>query len=468
MRRSLYILPLGLLLGTLLLTACQTEALPGEQTEGGLEAVGMPDSCYINLHIVNNSQPATRAVVAATAKENAIYDGILCILEGADAASATLKTATVIDQLILNPGTDGSSIDVQVTQRLATGTHAYNNNFYVLALLNTSSTGLYAKDGKLYKATKTYSNGAATVTNTDLTGSTLSDLQTLQIDSVGNTNEHVGLYMSNKNGQLPKVTSTYLFDTPEQAKAAETTRLAIEVERAAAKVKVVNDIPASTALSNITLVGGTQTHPLIYMMKWMLKHYHSGAFAVGGGTTATAAPSNGFAAKDFTYFHQHALESGDEVYVGPNNNSTKTQAVVELQLKDGSFLLGDCYTFNGGNTLYTSTEALIDFYKEGWESQKNNYSAISGKTADAVFRNLKVVINASGQVKVTLTNSDFTTTEQDALNSLASTLSTKTTCFRDGKMYYTYTLGDLARNNAYNLSLAEEAATNIAIGSAAP
>lgn len=455
-RYRLYILTLGLLLG-MLLTACQTEALPGEQTRGGSETVGMPDTCYINLHIVNNSQPATRAVVAATAKENAIYDGILCILEGEDAASAKLKTATVIDQLILNPGTEGSSVDVQVTQRLATGTHAYNSNLYVLALLNTSSTGLYAKGGRLYKR-----NTSGTDTDLTNSNSTISNLQALQIDSVGNTNEHVGLFMANKGGVLPQVTSTYLFDTPEQAKTAEGTRLTIEVERAAAKVKLSNDIPAGTALSNITLVGATQTHPLIHKMKWMLKQYNSGAFAVGGGATATAVPSNGFAAKDFTYFHQHALESDDAVYVGPNNSSTKTQVVVEVQLKDGSFLLGDCFVFSAwdNNKLFTNVEALKDYYKSGWESQKSGYPAISDKSADAVFRNLKVVINANDQVEVTLTNSDFTADEQTALNNLAATLNTYTTYFRDGKMYYTYTLGDLARNNAYNLSLVEEAATD--------
>ena len=453
----MYILTIWTLLGTLFLTACQSDVLLTEQKDINQPVVGMRDSSFINLRIVSTSQPITRSTEAATTKENAIYDGILCIFEGTSEATCTLKTATVIDQLISNPGTAGASVDVQVTQRLVTGTHAYNNNnnLYVLALLNTSSTGLYAKGGKLYKRV---SSG----TDTQLTGSTLSQLQDLKIDSVGNTNEHVGLFMANKNGTLPQVTNTYLFDTPEQAKTAEDTRLTIEVERAAAKVKLVNNIPAGTALSNITLEGGTTEHPLIHKMTWMVNQYNSGAFAVGGGSSDTGTPDNNFAAKDFTYFHQHSLKSGDEVYVGPNNNATETQVVVEIQLKDGSFLMGDCFAFkNWDNTkLFTNVETLKEYYINGWDLQKQNYNAIKYKSADAVFRNLKVVIDDDDHVVVTLTNSDFTATEQQALNSLAGVLSGMTTYFRDGKMYYTFTLDELKRNNAYNLSLVEEAATD--------
>lgn len=449
----MYILTIWTLLGTLFLTACQSDVLLTEQKDINQPVVGMRDSSFINLRIVSTSQPITRSTEAATTKENAIYDGILCIFEGTSEATCTLKTATVIDQLISNPGTAGASVDVQVTQRLVTGTHAYNNSLYVLALLNTSSTGLYAKGGKLYKRV---SSG----TDTQLTGSTLSQLQDLKIDSVGNTNEHVGLFMANKNGALPQVTNTYLFDTPEQAKTAEDTRLTIEVERAAAKVKLVNNIPAGTALSNITLEGGTTEHPLIHKMTWMVNQYNSGAFAVGGGSSDTGTPDNNFAAKDFTYFHQHSLKSGDEVYVGPNNNATETQVVVEVQLKDGSFLLGDCYNFDNGDVLYTTTDDLIVNYKSWWNSHKSEYTVISTKTDEDVLRNAKIIVNADGSVNVTLTNSTFSATEQAALNSFANNLSEKTTCFRDGKMYYTYTVSPIVRNNAYNLSLVEEAATD--------
>lgn len=446
----MYILTIWTLLGTLFLTACQSDVLLTEQKDINQPVVGMRDSSFINLRIVSTSQPITRSTEAATTKENAIYDGILCIFEGTSEATCTLKTATVIDQLISNPGTAGASVDVQVTQRLVTGTHAYNNNLYVLALLNTSSTGLYAKGGKLYKRV---SSG----TDTQLTGSTLSQLQDLKIDSVGNTNEHVGLFMANKNGALPQVTSTYLFDTPEQAKTAENTRLTIEVERAAAKVKLVNNIPAGTVLSNITLKGGTTEHPLIHKMTWTMNHYNSGAFAVGGGSSDTGTPDNRFAAKDFTYFHQHSHQSDDVVYIGENNSATETQVVVEVQLKDGSFLLGDCYNFNNGNVLYTTIDDLIVNYKSWWNSHKNEYTDISTKTDEDVLRNAKITVNADGSVKVTLTNSTFSATEQIALNSFANDLSEKTTCFRDGKMYYTYTVSPIVRNNAYNLSLVEEA-----------
>ena len=458
MKRSLYILTIGLLLGTLFLTACQTEALPGEQTGGGSETVGMPDTCYINLHIVNTSAAArTRATEAATSAENAIYDGIIAIFEGTSESAAILKSAVVIDQLINNPG---NSTSIDVTQRLA-GTHSYaGNKLYALVLLNTTSTGFRVVDQMLY------------LNNVSLAGKKRPEIQQMTINSVGSTDRHVGLYMTNTkkdDGTILRVVypnepskTSYLYGSEEEARAAGAKSMNVDVERAAARVKVVNDIPAATALQNITLVGGTQTHPLIHKMTWAINNYNSGAYAIGGENADTGTPGNSFAAKDFTYFHQHSLESGDEVYVGPNNNSTKTQVVVEVQLKDGSFLLGDCFAFKAWDTkkLFTNVEALKDYYKSGWASQKDDYPAISGKSAEAVFRNLKVTIDANDQVVVTLTNSDFTEAEQQALNSLASTLSNNTTYFRDGKMYYTYTLDDLARNNAYNLSLVEEATTD--------
>ena len=120
------------------LAACQSDALPEENLGGAQQTTARSDSSYINLRIVNSNAAMTRATEAATAAENAVYDGILCIFEGADETSATLKTATVIDQLINNPG---NSASVEITQRLATGTHAYGTKLYVLALLNTTSTG---------------------------------------------------------------------------------------------------------------------------------------------------------------------------------------------------------------------------------------------------------------------------------------------------------------------------------------
>ena len=116
MKRSrLKIWSVWLLLGALLLTACQSDVLP-EELEGGDKAVvDHTDSCYINLHIVNNRATMTRATEVATAKENAVYDGILCIFEGENESTATLRSAVVIDQLINNPGNSSS---VNITQRL--------------------------------------------------------------------------------------------------------------------------------------------------------------------------------------------------------------------------------------------------------------------------------------------------------------------------------------------------------------
>ena len=125
------------------LTACQSDVLPEEDLGGGKPIVALSDSSYINLRIVGNSQAKTRATFSdqATAAENAVYDGILCIFDGENEASATLKTAVAIDQLINNPGSTANSQDLSITQRLADGTHNYQNKLDVLALLNTTSTG---------------------------------------------------------------------------------------------------------------------------------------------------------------------------------------------------------------------------------------------------------------------------------------------------------------------------------------
>ena len=119
---KLYILTIGLLLGALLLTACSSDALPGD--DGGIKEVSRTDSCYINLKIVNDVQAKTRGTNVGTAEENAIYDGILVILEGNGESSSTLKKAVIIDQLINNPGfTTDKTIDI--IQRLPIGTHPY-------------------------------------------------------------------------------------------------------------------------------------------------------------------------------------------------------------------------------------------------------------------------------------------------------------------------------------------------------
>lgn len=429
------------------LAACQSDALL-EKVGESQTVVNSTDSCFINLHIVNNSQKTTRAVEteAASAEENAVYDGILAIFEGTDESTATLRSAVVIDQLINNPG---SSASINVTQRLA-GIHSYSGHLYVLVLLNTTAAG-FRVDGTTLK----FNNADVSDQDGD-EKITIADIQRLQINSVGSTDKHVGLFMSNTAADLYKeITSTYLFDSSDAAASGD--RLTINVERAAARVKLTNDIPAAMPLSNITLVGATTTHPLIHQMSWMVTNYNEGGFTVANGSTDTGSPTKTFVAKDFTYFHQHSLQSKDVVYIGENYNATKTQVIVEVQLKDGSFLLGDCFSFEWEpQRLYTSVEALIDYYKSEW-----NYTfGLDSKTADEVFCNTKVTVDDNGNVTVKLTNSTFTADDQMKLNNLAATLSGMTTCHRDGKMYYTYTLDDIIRNNAYNLSLVEEGETD--------
>ena len=144
MKNSLYILTLGLLLGTLFLTACQSDALPNE--DNGKPVVSCTDSCYLNLQIVNNTKPTTRATIAATAAENAVYDGILCIFEGPDEVTATLKTAVAIDQLIKNPGSTDNPQTMNITQRLAYGTISMSSPCSIQPL----------RDSALAAPTKTY------------------------------------------------------------------------------------------------------------------------------------------------------------------------------------------------------------------------------------------------------------------------------------------------------------------------
>ena len=174
-RYRLHIWPIWLLLGMIFLAACQSDALPEVETGGGKQIVAHSDSSYINLRIVNNQIPMTRATEAATAKENAIYDGILCIFEGDNESTVQLKTAVVIDQLINNPG---NSASIDITQRLAIGTHDYGPNLYVLALLNTTSTG--------FKVGGT-NNNELLFDGVSKKNATIGQIQELVIHSVGST-----------------------------------------------------------------------------------------------------------------------------------------------------------------------------------------------------------------------------------------------------------------------------------------
>ena len=423
-----------LLLALTLLTACTDydALLPTKAEEPSQsERLSNADSLFLNLSIVSNVH-TTRATEA---EESAIYDGILCIFEGSDAATATLKTATVIDQLISNPNPSGATprvsgteTGVNITQRLAEGTHAYGSNLYVLALLNTTETGFKVVDNSLIF------NGAAIPDANSDNKITYSDIQALSINSVGNTDEHVGLYMTNTSDLVPITPANHLFDTEIDAVTNFSTgHLTINVSRAAAKVVIVSGLSSGDDITNITL-NGTSTKAKFHTMRWML------------------TPEPGYTDEDFTDFHQKALESGQAVYVKPGTSSV----VVELQVKDGSFLIDEAYRYQNGNDIrfYTSTKPLVEFFKEGWtDTFHYHYSKIGGRTAAEVFRHPAFYINDDGSVNLTLTNDSFTGTgEQDDLATLANVLKGFLSGYRDAKMYYTFSIGNLASNNSYTLT----------------
>lgn len=423
------------LLSALLLTACYDfdryeNVAAGEQP---VSHESSADSSYINLHIVNNAT-TTRATYA---EESAIYDGILCIFEGTSEATCTLRTATVIDQLVNNPGTSSS---ITVTQRLSTGTHAYDNKLYVLALLNTTSTG-FAVDGTALKF------NSAAIPDADSDGSiTLTDIQALTLNSVGSPNEHVGLFMTNSNGL---VEATALFDTEEEARDGSAASVTVNVERAAARIRVTNGI-GNTTLKAIKLDGNNDSHPTVHRMSWAL----------------SAEVDND--ANIFSVYQQRSHQSGDDVYIP--ETSTATNIIVELQLKKGSFLMDDCYKFYFSDYLYTSATQFVKYLKDGWNVQRSGYK-LSARSAEDIYENMKLELNDKGQVTVTFTmdTSGYDDDERTGLNTLKEFLETYTTGFKNGKMYYTYTLDEVQRNNAYNLTLIEEPTQSIGgVGRAVP
>ena len=473
-RYRLHIWPVWLLLGMIFLTACQNDALPEDTGSGKGGAVSAER--YINLRIVGNSQAKTRATFSdqATAAENAVYDGILCIFEGDNETSATLKTAVAIDQLINNPGSTANSQELSITQRLADGTYNYSNHLYVLALLNTTSTGF--KIGGTNKDELLF-NGESKK------GSTISQIQQLQINSVGSTDQHVGLFMSNAPQEgyiMPEVTSDYIFKS--EAAAATGNRLTINVERAAARVKVSNE---ATTITAINLDGDGSRHPTVHRMTWALNNYNTQSYAIRYGSTAaqnwaTSVTGEGIPiAFDttvpdiFDVYQQHAYKDGDDVYVAENTTANKeTEVIVEVQLKEGSFLLGDCFKYNQWGQViifFTSAEAVINYCKEKWTSPfAPNHGAIASKSAEEVFKYPSLVIHDNGAVTLTLTNDSFNATEKEALSNLSNMLSGFLTGYRDGKMYYTYKIKHdtnhefgVVRNNAYDLTLQNSSVTDI-------
>ena len=464
MIRKANILTLCLLLATLLLTACYDyDRYPHDAEElSKEERLANADSLYLNLQIVNTSD-VTRAEESGTSEENAIYDGILCIFEGNGETAATLKNATAIDQLISNPNEPrptvlSSSTSIDIIQRLPIGTHAYptNGKLYALVLLNTTSTGFTVSNNMLYL------NGMS------LAGKTRAQIQSMIINSVGSTDEHVGLFMTNKpkdNGQVviqiydPSWTDRcYLYDS-EEAISQSTyeeykKKLTINVERAAARLKVANGIPAATVLDNIILNDNVDGHPKIHKMTWAVNNYYTQCYAIRGGSGGTLT-TNSFRAADFTVYQQHSHQNNEAIYIAEGS----TDIIVEMQLKDGSFLLDDCYQFDGTNHLYTSPTQLICHIKTNWWPANKATYGLGDTNVDEVFKNTKIEIAANGNVTMTLTNADL---DQTKLNSVAAALSNNMIKgFREGRMYYTYNLATLERNNAYNMSLATSSISGI-------
>lgn len=464
------------LLTALLLTACYDFDRYENVAAGELPVShdSSVDSSYINLHIVNNAT-TTRATAA---EENAIYDGILCIFEGTSEATCTLRTATVIDQLVNNPGTSSS---ITVTQRLA-GTHNYNGNkLYALVLLNTTSTGFNVQNNMLYL------NGSS------LSGKTRAEIQSMTINSVGSPDEHVGLYMTNtvKNDNTvlriiyPNDPSkpSYLYDTPEAAAGGY--RQTINVERAAAKVSVTNN--ATSQLTSIKLnpriSDSENRNPYVHKMTWTLNKYNTKSYAIRTGSTT----SNNWAtslnelttltAKDFSLYPQQS-HSQDVVYIGENTTSTYTESIVEIQLKDNNnMLIHEAYVFrpsddsfveNAYTDIYTSAEQYIAYLRDELPpAKKDDYSLGTVDNAE-IFKYATVTLGDNGAVTITLVNSDLTAVQQTGLTGLAEFLSSHTTGFRDGKMYYTYKIKHndtptygVVRNNVYNLTLQSSSITRI-------
>ena len=455
-----YIWTIGLL-ATLLLAACTTADTLDERTAEE-PRVSVSTEQYINLHIVNGSAATTRAT---TNEERAIYDGIICLFEGATEGTAILKTSVSIDQLVNNPG---NSAEVNITQRLAVGSHPYQDGQkrYVLVLLNTTSSGFRLSGTDLYH------------NNTSLTGQTLATLQNVVIDDVGSAAEHAGLYMSNvpqADGTImPEATA--LYDTEAAAHASGASRVDIHVERAAAKVTVKNE---TALLTNIHINGVSTAYPKVHRLTWTVNNYHTHSYALRHAPSPYAnwATSCGtdelvsYSASDFGLYPIQ-LHGNDDVYLAENTTATPTEIIVELQLKDASnMLIHEAFLFHpfGEHTdLYTSAESYIYYLQTGFPLDNMAAYHLQNRSREDVFKHATLIIQDNGSVKLTLVNSDFNATEQQGLSDLADFLSSVTTGFRDGKMYYTYTIKHdtdhtygVVRNNAYTLTINDAAIQGI-------
>ena len=365
MKRSLYILTTCLLLGVLLLTACDRDTLYQEWEGSELSVVNGTVNSYLNLRIVKGSPNTTRATAA---EENAIYDGILIFFVGNGETSAKLKSAVVIDQLINNPG---SSNTVNIVQQLPINLRPYpasgSGKIYVMALLNTTSTGFSVSDNMLY------------LNGTSLADKTRGQLQAMKVNSVGSTDKHVGLYMASKpkgTGSTPEQTAIQIYDpdlTPQylydsQSDITSTSeKLTLNVERAAAKVCVTNSI-GTNPLSTIS-INGTDNHPKVHAMRWNVKNYNLKSFAI--------RYSSGTNTPEYPAISNKWFASGDDFYMGEN---TSAEVVVELQLKDASsVLLTPLYIYNGVTDRVFTSETEAQNYIGGGYTAANLTLCTDGK-----------------------------------------------------------------------------------------
>lgn len=500
---------------TVLLAACSAD----DGLTPGAAARHDMDSVYVNLRIVSGTAAPTRAADAADAAEQAtqaerqIYDGILCIFVGASEATAELKAACAIDQRIdaAASATDNTA-ETTVIQRLPSekldlSTYAYGtDNLYALLLLNVSHTGLTVSSGTLNH------NGAA-IPDKYVDGKiTVADLQQLELSSLGcidattstpyaDPSFHTGLFMSNApqsaSSVLTAISNSSLYASWDGASAGTATT--IHVERAAAKVMVSSASPEISFRLDGT--GTAAFHKMTWMPDQTAQTYyavrntagwtwgdftydtgflHNGNWACSPNYygTKTLSTING---RDFSVYQQHALKDGGVAYVMENTTDKEnaspahlTRVVIEVQVKDASnMLLGDCFTFNDvRTTLYTGTTTLVGAMKTWWTENRNSadYPDLYTKTADEVLLTPKLTVNADCSVTLTLENSAFNASERADLHKLANDLSSRTTAYREGRMYYSaiiqhttgspsatapYALGDygVVRSNYYKLTL---------------
>jgi hypothetical protein len=111
----------------------------------------------------------------------------------------------------------------------------------------------------------------------------------------------------------------------------------------------------------------------------------------------------------------------------------------------------DSYVSDYFTDLYTTPELYLTFLRASIPPENKQTFGLGNIENKDIFKHAAASTAADGTVNISLVNSDLE--NQQGLSGLASFLSTHTTAFRDGKMYYTFTLDHVVRNNAYSLTL---------------